>query len=120
MLLVVGMLSISAQAAVDNSGVSDEYFGTATEFSDETVTVDLTIDDTYTISEIMAMSNRGSTREKLGNSYLFWHDAPGILGRIKTTNGTDDVDAATGATFCSIDIRDAAEIALTEAVTTFA
>ena len=110
MAMIVSMLPASAFAVtVDNSYMPGTYTGEAQGFKGKVnVSVTLAEDDgNVVISDITA------TKESETESY--WNTALGILDKIKTNNGTDNVDAKTGATVSTQAIIDATDKALAKA-----
>lgn len=114
MAMIVSMFPASAFAVtVDNSYMPGTYTGEAQGFKGK-VNVSVTLAESngnVVISDITA------TSEKETESY--WNMAIGILDKIKANNGTDNVDAKTGATVSTQAIMDATEKALAKAVSGF-
>ena len=114
MAMIVSMFPASAFAGtVDNSYTPGTYTGEAQGLKGKVnVSVTLAEDNgNVVISDITA--TRGSETES------YWNMAIGILDKIKANNGTDNVDAKTGATVSTQAIIDATEKALAKAVSDF-
>lgn len=113
MAMIVSMFPASAFAVtVDNSYMPGTYTGEAQGLKGK-VNVSVTLAESngnVVISDITA--TRGSETES------YWNMAIGILDRIKANNGTDNVDAKTGATVSTQAIIDATEKALAKAAST--
>ena len=113
MAMIVSMFPASAFAGtVDNSYTPGTYTGEAQGLKGKVnVSVTLAEDNgNVVISDITA--TRGSETES------YWNMAIGILDKIKANNGTDNVDAKTGATVSTQAIIDATEKALAKAAST--
>ena len=113
MAMIVSMFPASAFAVtVDKSYTPGTYTGEAQGLKGKVnVSVTLAEDNgNVVISDITA------TKESETESY--WSIALGILDKIKANNGTDNVDAKTGATVSSQAIIDATEKALAKAAST--
>ena len=113
MAMIVSMFPASAFAVtVDNSYMPGTYTGEAQGLKGK-VNVSVTLAESngnVVISDITA--TRGSETES------YWNMAIGILDKIKANNGTDNVDAKTGATVSTQAIIDATEKALAKAAST--
>ncbi len=108
-LMVFSLLPMSAFAAtVDNSYAPGTYTGTA---QGRNGAVDVTVtlaeqDGNVVISDIQATGKETAS---------YWADAVKLLDQIKTKNGTDGVDAVSGATLSSDAILKATDNALAKA-----
>ena len=115
MAMIILMFPASAFAVtVDNSYIAGMYTGEALGYDNGkvTVTVDLAADDNgnMVISNIEA---DGSTQTP-----SVWEVAKTVLDQIKEKNGTDAIDAVSGATKSVNAIKEATEIALAKAAQT--
>ncbi len=114
-IMVLSLLPVTAfAAAVDNGYTPGTYTGAAQGFKG-TVNVTVTLADqegNVVISDIQA------TGEK--ETASFWASAVTVLDTIKANNGTDGVDAVSGATKSSNAIINAANEALSKAIAGFA
>lgn len=111
LVILLSLLPFAAFAtSVDDSYLVGTYTGEATGYKDGKVTVTVTLseqDGSVVISDIVA---DGSTQTK-----SFWGNAVTLLDKIKDANGTDGVDAVSGATFSSNAILRATDNALGKA-----
>ena len=114
MILVQLPVTAFAATAGENSRPGT-YTGTAEGFGGETVTVQLTVDEDHKISGITASSSRTADTAEGGGSATFWKNALTVLESIKTANGTDGVNAVSGATYSSTAMINAANAALVSA-----
>ena len=113
-IMVFSLLPVTALAAtVDSSYTPGTYEGTARGYaSDVKVTVTIAEQDgKVVISDITATGDAESKNQ--------WAKAQTILEQIKTNNGTDGVDAVSGATKSSKAIINATNEALSKAVSGF-
>ncbi len=111
-IMVLSLLPVTALAAtVDNGYAAGTYTGTAQGFKgDVTVTVTLEEKDgNVVISDIQAKGENETAN--------FWASAVAVLDKIKENNGTDGVDAVSGATRSSTGIINATNAALSKANT---
>ena len=114
-VMVFGLMPVGAlAAAVDDSYLPGTYTGTAQGFKgDVTVTVTLSENDgSVIISDISAVGDKETPS--------YWAQATALLDQIKANNGTDGVDAVSGATKSSYGIINAANDALGKATAGFA
>ncbi len=114
--MILVQLPVTAFAAtVGENSRPGTYTGTAEGFGGETVTVQLTVDEDHKISGITASSSRTADTAEGGDSATFWKNALIVLESIKAANGTDGVNAVSGATYSSTAMINAANAALVSA-----
>ncbi len=114
-IMVLSLLPVTALAAtVDNGYTPGKYTGTAQGFKgDVNVTVTLEEKDGNVIISDIEATGENETP-------TYWANALSVLDKIKDNNGTDGVDAVSGATKSSTGIINATNEALSKAVAGFA